>query len=86
LRSRLIAQELAGHGGMASLATSADQARELLTGHDDVWIAAVNGPTSTVIAGTPTGLAEVTTAAENAGLRTRTLPVDYASHTPHVER
>ncbi|MFE2181990.1 SDR family NAD(P)-dependent oxidoreductase [Streptomyces sp. NPDC059455] len=86
LRSRLIAQELAGHGGMVSLTAPADQARELLTGRDDVWIAAVNGPTSTVIAGTPTGLAEVTAAAENAGLRTRTIPVDYASHTPHVER
>ncbi|GAA2353437.1 hypothetical protein GCM10010376_90570 [Streptomyces violaceusniger] len=86
LRSRLIARELAGHGGMVSLATSADQTRELLTGHDDVWIAAVNGPTSTVIAGTPGGLAEVTAAAENAGLRTRTIPVDYASHTPHVDR
>ncbi|MBB4781859.1 SDR family NAD(P)-dependent oxidoreductase [Streptomyces rapamycinicus] len=86
LRSRLIAQELAGHGGMVSLATSADRARELLTGRDDVWIAAVNGPTSTVVAGTPTGLAEVTAAAGNAGLRTRTIPVDYASHTPHVDR
>ncbi|XNN05693.1 SDR family NAD(P)-dependent oxidoreductase [Streptomyces sp. Inha503] len=86
LRSRLIAQELAGHGGMISLATSADQAHDLLTGRDDVWIATVNGPASTVIAGTPTGLAEVTAAAENAGLRTRAIPVDYASHTPHVER
>ncbi|GAA1283273.1 hypothetical protein GCM10009579_50710 [Streptomyces javensis] len=86
LRSRLSAQELAGHGGMVSLATSADQARELLTGRDDVWIAAVNGPTSTVIAGSPSGLAEVAAAAESAGLRTRTIPVDYASHTPHVER
>ncbi|WP_372455302.1 MULTISPECIES: SDR family NAD(P)-dependent oxidoreductase [Streptomyces violaceusniger group] len=86
LRSRLIAQELAGHGGMVSLATSTEQARELLTGRDDVWIAAVNGPTSTVIAGTPGGLAEVAAAAESAGLRTRTIPVDYASHTPHVDR
>ncbi|OPF70967.1 hypothetical protein VT50_0235330, partial [Streptomyces antioxidans] len=86
LRSRLIAQELAGHGGMVSLATSADQTHTLLTGRDDVWIAAVNGPTSTVIAGTPTGLAEVAAAAETAGLRTRTIPVDYASHTPHVDR
>ncbi|WP_413812885.1 SDR family NAD(P)-dependent oxidoreductase [Streptomyces sp. OE57] len=86
LRSRLIAQELAGHGGMVSLTAPADQARALLTGRDDVWIATINGPTSTVIAGTPAGLAEVTAAAENAGLRTRTIPVDYASHTPHVDR
>ncbi|WP_344597081.1 type I polyketide synthase, partial [Streptomyces violaceusniger] len=86
LRSRLIARELAGLGGMASLATSADQAHDLLTGRDDVWVAAVNGPTSTVIAGSPTGLAEATAKAEAIGVRTRAIAVDYASHTPHVER
>ncbi|WP_437113659.1 SDR family NAD(P)-dependent oxidoreductase [Streptomyces violaceusniger] len=86
LRSRLIAEELAGHGGMLSLTTPADQAHDLLTGRDDVWIAAANGPTATVIAGTPTALTEVTAAAETAGLRPRTIPVDYASHTPHIER
>ncbi|PNG92158.1 Erythronolide synthase [Streptomyces malaysiensis] len=86
LRSRLIAEELAGHGAMVALAASAARTHDLLTGHDEVWIAAVNGPTTTVIAGTPAGLAEVTAAAETAGLRPRTIPVDYASHTPHVER
>ncbi|WP_438452546.1 type I polyketide synthase [Streptomyces asiaticus] len=86
LRSRLIARELAGHGGMVSLATSAEQAHDLLTGRDDVWIAAVNGPTSTVIAGSPAGLAEATAKAEASGIRTRAIAVDYASHTPHVER
>ncbi len=86
LRSRLIARELAGFGGMVSLAASADQAHDLLTGRDDIWIAAVNGPTSTVIAGSPTGLAEATAKAEATGIRTRAIAVDYASHTPHVER
>ncbi|OPF70968.1 hypothetical protein VT50_0235335, partial [Streptomyces antioxidans] len=86
LRSRLIAQELAGHGGMVSLTTSADQAQELLVGHDEVWIATVNGPTSTVIAGSPAALNEVMARAEATGIRTRAVAVDYASHTPHVER
>ncbi|MEU9964705.1 type I polyketide synthase [Streptomyces malaysiensis] len=86
LRSRVIARELAGHGGMVSLATSADRTHELLTGRDDIWIAAVNGPAATVIAGSPSGLAEITAHAEAMGVRARTIPVDYASHTPHVER
>ncbi|MBI0381514.1 type I polyketide synthase, partial [Streptomyces albiflaviniger] len=86
LRSRLIARELAGHGGMVSLATSAEQTHDLLTDRDDAWIAAVNGPTSTVIAGSPAGLAEATAKAEASGIRARTIAVDYASHTPHVER
>ncbi|MBP8539392.1 acyltransferase domain-containing protein, partial [Streptomyces sp. MK37H] len=86
LRSRLIAQDLAGHGGMASLTAPADQARELLTGHDDVWIATVNGPTSTVIAGSPAALTDVMAQAEATGIRARAIAVDYASHTPHVER
>ncbi|MBH1937571.1 acyltransferase domain-containing protein, partial [Streptomyces sp. AV19] len=86
LRSQVIARELAGHGGMLSLAASEERAAELLTGHDDVWIATVNGPASTVVAGDPDALAAVTAEAEAAGLRPRAIAVDYASHTPHVER
>ncbi|WP_449341839.1 SDR family NAD(P)-dependent oxidoreductase [Streptomyces argenteolus] len=85
LRSRTIAQDLAGQGGMVSLAASAERAAELLGGRDDVWVAAVNGPGATVVAGAPEALAEVSEAAEAADVRARTIPVDYASHTPHVE-
>uniref|UniRef100_UPI003FD75A41 type I polyketide synthase n=1 Tax=Streptomyces luteireticuli TaxID=173858 RepID=UPI003FD75A41 len=86
LRSQIIARELAGHGGMLSLAASEERTGELLAGHDCVWIATVNGPASTVVAGDPDALAAVTAEAEAAGLRPRTIAVDYASHTPHVER
>ncbi|MET9546349.1 type I polyketide synthase [Streptomyces sp. NPDC006627] len=85
LRSRTIAEDLAGQGGMVSLAASAERAAELLGGRDGVWVAAVNGPGATVVAGAPDVLAEVSGAAEAAGIRARTIPVDYASHTPHVE-
>ncbi|MFI5980626.1 beta-ketoacyl synthase N-terminal-like domain-containing protein [Streptomyces sp. NPDC051555] len=85
LRSRTIAEDLAGQGGMVSLAASAERAAELLGGRDDVWLAAVNGPGATVVAGAPEALAEVSEAAGAAGVRARTIPVDYASHTPHVE-
>ncbi|MEU1792380.1 beta-ketoacyl synthase N-terminal-like domain-containing protein, partial [Streptomyces sparsogenes] len=85
LRSRAIAEDLAGQGGMVSLAASAERTAELLGERDGVWVAAVNGPEATVIAGAPEALAEVSAAAEAMGVRARTIPVDYASHTPHVE-
>ncbi|MCF3124887.1 acyltransferase domain-containing protein, partial [Streptomyces arenae] len=85
LRSRTIAEDLAGQGGMVSLAASAERTAELLGEREGVWVAAVNGPGATVVAGAPEVLAEVSEAAEAAGVRARTIPVDYASHTPHVE-
>ncbi|MFF8956545.1 alpha/beta fold hydrolase [Streptomyces sp. NPDC014894] len=86
LRSQVIAEELAGHGGMLSLAASAQQIGELLADRDGVWIATVNGPESVVVAGDRTTLDQVTAEAETAGIRARRVNVDYASHTPHVER
>ncbi|MFH9618319.1 beta-ketoacyl synthase N-terminal-like domain-containing protein, partial [Streptomyces pratensis] len=86
LRSQVIAQELAGRGGMLSVAASLDQVTELLADRDDVWAAVLNGPAATVVAGSPEALAEVTASFEAAGVRTRRIAVDYASHTPHVER
>ncbi|AGL16473.1 type I polyketide synthase [Actinoplanes sp. N902-109] len=77
-RSQLIAQGLAGHGAMASIALPADE----ITLVDGAWIAALNGPASTVIAGTPEAV-EAVLAAQDA--RVRRIAVDYASHTPQVE-
>ncbi|MET7904642.1 beta-ketoacyl synthase N-terminal-like domain-containing protein, partial [Streptomyces sp. NPDC005355] len=86
LRSRLVAAELAGGGRMLSIAASAERVRELLTDRPDVWIAVVNGPGATVVGGTPEATAELLAEADRAGLRARMVAVDYASHTPHVER
>ncbi|MEU0806788.1 type I polyketide synthase [Streptomyces sp. NPDC005970] len=86
LRSRAIAEELAGLGGMVSIAAPVAWVRELLADRDGVWVAVVNGPAATVVAGGPEALAETVAACERAGVRTRTIAVDYASHTPHVER
>ncbi|MFI9383507.1 SDR family NAD(P)-dependent oxidoreductase [Kutzneria sp. NPDC052558] len=83
LRSKAIATSLAGRGGMMSVALPADEVRSLLG--KDVWIAAVNGPRSVVVAGAPEALDALHAAAEAVGGRPRRVPVDYASHTPHVE-
>jgi acyl transferase domain-containing protein len=85
LRSRAL-RALAGRGGMLSLAEPAVAVRERIAGFGDrVSVAAVNGPAATVISGEPAALEELAAAAERAGVRTRMLPVDYASHGPQVE-
>ncbi|MEU0812143.1 type I polyketide synthase [Streptomyces sp. NPDC005970] len=86
LRSRVFAEHLSGKGAMVSVAASPERAGELIEGRDGVWIAAVNGPESTVVAGDLDALAEVRAAAEAAGLRPRKVGIEYASHTPHTER
>ncbi|MXQ67224.1 type I polyketide synthase [Actinomadura rayongensis] len=87
-RSALIADRLAGAGGMAWLALPSAEAAELLrdTGTGGaVSVAARNGPHATVVAGEAGALAAVVAACEERGIQARTIPVDYASHTPHVE-
>ncbi|WAL99212.1 type I polyketide synthase [Streptomyces sp. Je 1-369] len=78
-------RQLQGHGDMASLGTSAEQAAELIGDRSDVSIAAVNGPSSTVISGPPEHVAAVVADAEAAGLRARVIDVGYASHNPQID-
>ncbi|WP_411082298.1 SDR family NAD(P)-dependent oxidoreductase [Streptomyces sp. cmx-18-6] len=83
LRSRAIAGGLAGRGGMVSVGLSEGQVRERLG--EGVEPAAVNGPSSVVVAGDPEALDRLVAVYEEEGVRVRRIPVDYASHTSHVE-
>ncbi|MFE6447921.1 type I polyketide synthase [Nocardiopsis dassonvillei] len=86
LRSRAIL-ELAGTGAMASVALPADLVRERLAVLDaDVRVAVVNSPVSTVVAGGAEAVRSLVGRYEAEGVRARMVPVDYASHTPHMER
>ncbi|MFS8364371.1 type I polyketide synthase, partial [Streptomyces sp. CWNU-52H] len=98
LRSRVIAAELAGHGGMAAVAAPEDEVRRLMadltdseagSGADSVTgsvaVAAVNGPTATVVSGTPEGLAALRALCERNAVRYRPVAVDYASHSAQVD-
>ncbi|NGO72005.1 type I polyketide synthase [Streptomyces boncukensis] len=85
LRSRAL-RRLAGGGAMASLATDRERAGELAQQADGVGVAAVNGPSSTVVSGPPEQVAAVVAAAEAAGLRARMIDVDYASHSAQVDQ
>ncbi|MEU4246184.1 type I polyketide synthase [Amycolatopsis sp. NPDC026612] len=86
LRSQAIAASLAGRGGMASVALSEeDAAARLEPWAGRVEVAALNGPTSVVIAGDAEALDEALDALDDQGVRIRRVAVDYASHTRHVE-
>ncbi|OMI37214.1 type I polyketide synthase [Streptomyces sparsogenes] len=89
LRSQAL-RALAGHGAMASLTLGAEDTARLLTGlgeaAEGVAVAAHNGPRSTVVSGPPEQITAVLAAAEAEGARTRAIDVDYASHSPHVDR
>ncbi|SDM36922.1 Acyl transferase domain-containing protein [Allokutzneria albata] len=77
LRSKAIRASLAGRGGMVSIPVPAAD----LDLDERVSIAAVNGPSSTVVAGDPEALDELLARWDRA----KRIPVDYASHTAQVE-
>ncbi|MEU9992384.1 type I polyketide synthase [Streptomyces sp. NPDC048045] len=86
LRSRAILA-LSGLGGMVSLAVTVDVARERIARWDGrISVAAVNGPGSVVVAGDADALDELMESCAADDVRARRVPVDYASHSSHVER
>ncbi|WSB80316.1 type I polyketide synthase [Streptomyces sp. NBC_01775] len=84
LRSQALVT-LAGTGGMASIPLSAEKTAARLTPYPGLYVAAHNGPESTVISGDASALAEMVAACQSEGIRARTIDVDYASHSPHIE-
>ncbi|WP_370423496.1 type I polyketide synthase [Streptomyces sp. QH1-20] len=85
VRSRAI-RVLSGRGGMVSVAAPVDQVlRSIEPWGGAVSVAAVNGPRSVVISGDPVALEEAMAAFTADGVRTRRIPVDYASHSAQVE-
>ncbi|PTA47924.1 type I polyketide synthase, partial [Micromonospora sp. RP3T] len=85
LRSQAITA-LPGQGGMASIAAPADEVRARLVGvADRLGVAAVNGPSSTVVSGDLGALRDLLAGYRADGVPVRTIPVDYASHSPQVE-
>jgi acyl transferase domain-containing protein/acyl carrier protein len=86
LRSQAIGRVLAGLGGMASVALTAEQVRERIAPWGDgLQIAAVNAPSSVVVSGEAAPLEELLETLAGQDVRARRIPVDYASHSPHVQ-
>lgn len=84
LRSRAL-RTLAGTGTMASIGTSAARVRELLVEVPELDVAAVNSPTTTVVAGAPEAVERMLAVCEREGLRARRIHVEVASHTGAME-
>ncbi|MEV7198125.1 type I polyketide synthase [Streptomyces sp. NPDC093510] len=85
LRSRALG-DIAGRGGMASVPLPAAG----LGPHLEPWagrlsVAAVNGPSATVLSGDPEAVEGVVAALVAQDVQARVIPVDYASHSAHVE-
>ncbi|WP_159050395.1 type I polyketide synthase, partial [Streptomyces cellostaticus] len=79
--------ELAGDGAMTSVSLPEDRTRELIADWPGrVSVAAVNSPASVVVAGDPEALTAFEERCAADGIRARRIHVDYASHSPHMER
>ncbi|WP_455753720.1 type I polyketide synthase [Streptomyces decoyicus] len=86
LRSQAIAR-VAGSGGMASVRMPADEVQARLERwQGQVGVAAVNGPSSTVISGHAEALEQATALLEGEGARVRRVPVDFAGHSVQTEQ
>jgi acyl transferase domain-containing protein/NAD(P)-dependent dehydrogenase (short-subunit alcohol dehydrogenase family)/acyl carrier protein len=78
---------LSGEGGMVSLRLPAERAERLVARWPGrLSLAAFNGPQATVVSGDPAALADLIGYCLSEGITARRIPVDYASHSPDVER
>ncbi|MER5474954.1 SDR family NAD(P)-dependent oxidoreductase [Streptomyces sp. NPDC002685] len=87
VRRSLAVRELQGRGAMASVTLPDEKARELVgrwTGR--LGIAAVNGPATVVVSGDTDALDEFLAHCQQEGIQARRVAVDYAAHSPQIER
>jgi acyl transferase domain-containing protein/acyl carrier protein len=85
LRSKHL-KSLSGRGGMLATELSAAQATAFLQDYgDEVVLAAVNSPSSTVLAGDPAMLQTILDTLEAQHLFAKLVQVDVASHSPQID-
>ncbi|TGA96629.1 type I polyketide synthase, partial [Streptomyces palmae] len=86
LRSKALLA-LSGLGGMVSVSLPHEAVSERLERWGErLSVAAVNGASSVVVSGDVEALDELLAECEREEIRARRIPVDYASHSAHVER
>ncbi|NUP46585.1 MAG: SDR family NAD(P)-dependent oxidoreductase, partial [Catenulispora sp.] len=87
VRNRLLI-DITDIGGMASVALPLDQTLERIAAlevGETLGIAAMNGPAATVVSGDLDALHRFVEHLEGEGVRTRGVPIRYASHSAHAE-
>nr|WP_157900542.1 type I polyketide synthase [Mycobacterium rhizamassiliense] len=86
LRSKALTA-LAGTGGMVSIARPVEQVLALIEPWaESISVAAHNGPSSTVVTGDAAACDELIAACEREDVQAKRIPVDYASHSAHVDQ
>ncbi|ONH21775.1 hypothetical protein BL253_37950 [Pseudofrankia asymbiotica] len=83
-RGRLMQSARPG-GAMTAIAASEEEVRATIQDGSAVGIAAVNGPTSTVISGDEAAVDRLAAQWRDEGRRIRRLPVSHAFHSPHMD-
>ncbi|WUI01409.1 SDR family NAD(P)-dependent oxidoreductase [Spirillospora sp. NBC_00431] len=85
LRSQAL-RTIAGTGAMASIPQPAGQVTELIRPWNRrLNIAAINGPTTTVVSGDTQAIEELLALPRDHQPHPKRIPVDYASHSPHID-
>ncbi len=83
-RSRALVAH-AGRGAMATVDLPHAEVARRIEGRPGVWVAAINGPHSTVITGVPSTISEIVAEVTRQGAFAREVKVDIASHSPQME-
>ncbi|MCF6153686.1 MAG: SDR family NAD(P)-dependent oxidoreductase [Candidatus Brocadia sp.] len=82
-RGRFIT-EMAGQdlGTMVAVDAEHGKVKEIISSVEGVWVANLNAPKQTIISGTRPGIEEAVKRLEAQGIRTRSIPVSCAFHSP----
>lgn len=77
---------LAGLGGLLSVAEGPGRVEEMLRPYRDrLHIGAVNSPRAVIVSGDADALRSFAAECAEHGIRTRVVPINYASHSPHAD-
>lgn len=80
-RARLLSQ-IDGKGGMMAIGCSEQDIQPLLDQHEQVWIAAYNGPNSLTLGGIHSSISLIAEELKKKGVFNRVLNINNAYHTP----
>ncbi|WSR66130.1 SDR family NAD(P)-dependent oxidoreductase [Streptomyces sp. NBC_01198] len=84
LRSQTFSS-IAGRGTMLHVPLPADEITTRLPQHPGVTIATLNSPISTTLSGDTDAIHHLHQALQDEHVDSRLVPVDYASHSPHID-